>query len=197
MQDDDLAVVAAIFFEHVDARDAKVHAALADADDDVTGSLKEDGQLGQGGHLRLILTRIQFLHRESALGEKVERVVHEASFGGKGETEGGLLGHLISFGWWLTAPPPVLPQMRRYFCRIWGRCRRRRGQVTKNPDARSGLDEVNYGYLSVHRYAHINLPTMRGLNMMMVMLERGLVHVGRYSMTGRGMSQGELLVVFL
>jgi hypothetical protein len=32
---------------------------------------------------------------------------------------------------------------------------------------------------------------MRGLNMMMVVLERGLVHVGRYSMTGWGMSQGQ------
>ena len=42
---------------------------------------------------------------------------------------------------------------------------------TKNPDAGSGLDEVKYGYLlSNHRYAHIDLPTMRGLNMMMVMV---------------------------
>jgi hypothetical protein len=67
--------------------------------------------------------------------------------------------------------------------------------ITKSPDAGSGLDEVKYGYLLfVHnRYAHINLPTMRGLNMMMVVLERGLViHVGRYSMPGRGMSQGEM-----
>jgi hypothetical protein len=32
---------------------------------------------------------------------------------------------------------------------------------------------------------------MRGLDMMMVVLERGLVHVGRYSMLGRGMSQGQ------
>jgi hypothetical protein len=65
---------------------------------------------------------------------------------------------------------------------------------TKNPDAGSGLDEVKYGYpLFSHRYAHINLPTMRGLNMMMVVLERGLViHVGRYSMPGQGMSQGEM-----
>jgi hypothetical protein len=45
--------------------------------------------------------------------------------------------------------------------------------VTKNPDTGSGLDEVKYGYLLLNdRYAHINLPTMRGLNMMMVVLER-------------------------
>jgi len=31
---------------------------------------------------------------------------------------------------------------------------------------------------------------MRGLNMMMVVLERGLDHVGQYSMPGWGMSQG-------
>ena len=49
---------------------------------------------------------------------------------------------------------------------------------TKNPDTGSGLDEVKYGYLSVHRYAHINLPTMRGLNMMMVMLRVLVVHIG-------------------
>ena len=64
-------------------------------------------------------------------------------------------------------------------------------EITKNPDTGSGLDEVKYGYLLFsHRYAHINLPTMRGLNMMMVVLERGLVHVGQYSMPGWGMSQG-------
>lgn len=64
----------------------------------------------------------------------------------------------------------------------------------KNPDAGSGLDEVKYGYLLFsHRYTHINLPTMRGVNMMMVVLERGLDHVGRYSMTRRGMSQGIVL----
>lgn len=63
---------------------------------------------------------------------------------------------------------------------------------TKNPDAGSGFDEVKYEVLlSVHRYAHTNLPTMRGLNVMMVVLER-VVHVGRYSMPGRGMSQGEI-----
>lgn len=77
--------------------------------------------------------------------------------------------------------------MRRYFCRIWGRT----GGVTKNPDAGSGFDEVKYGYLLFgHRYAHINLPTMRGLNMMMVVLERGLVHVGQYCIGQKGMSQG-------
>jgi hypothetical protein len=66
---------------------------------------------------------------------------------------------------------------------------------TKSPDAGSGLDEVKYGYLLLvyNRYAHINLPTMRGLNMMMVVLERGLViHIGQYSMPGRGMSQGDI-----
>ncbi|HNF37004.1 MAG TPA: hypothetical protein PLZ03_19570, partial [Anaerolineales bacterium] len=62
--------------------------------------------------------------------------------------------------------------------------------VTKNPDTGSGLDEVKYGYLLFsHRYAHINLPTMRGLNMMMVVLERGLVHVGRQYTNGRAILQ--------
>ena len=67
-------------------------------------------------------------------------------------------------------------------------------EITKNPDAGSGFDEVKYGYLLFsHRYARINLPTMRGLNMMVV-LERGLVHDGQYSMLGRGMSQGDTFI---
>jgi len=71
-----------------------------------------------------------------------------------------------------------------------------RSWVTKNPDAGSGFDEVKYGYLLFsHRYAHINLPTMRGVNMMMVVLER-VFHDGRYSMPGRGMSQGENCFLF-
>lgn len=54
-------------------------------------------------------------------------------------------------------------------------------EITKSPDAGSGLDEVKYGYLlSVHRYAHTNLPTMRGLDvMMMVQVRETAVHNGR------------------
>jgi len=96
VQDDDVAIVAALFFEHIDTRDAKIHAALADADDNVARTLEEDGQFGQGGHLRLILARIQFLHRESALGKEVERVVLQASFGWEGKSNVGG-GHRVSF----------------------------------------------------------------------------------------------------
>lgn len=45
----------------------------------------------------------------------------------------------------------------------------------------SGMIEVNYVFLLFDtRYAHINLPTMRGLNMMMVIVVRGLfIHIER------------------
>ena len=49
--------------------------------------------------------------------------------------------------------------------------------LTKIPDLGPGIDEAKYGFLlfACNRYAHINLPTMRGLNAMMVMLVRELV----------------------
>jgi len=52
--------------------------------------------------------------------------------------------------------------------------------VTKNPDTRSGFDEAKYAVqLCGNKDAHMNLPTMRGLDMMMVMQVRGkIVHVG-------------------
>jgi len=57
-------------------------------------------------------------------------------------------------------------------------------ELTKIPDQGPGIDEAKYGFLLFvcNRYAHINLPTMRGLNMMMVMLRvlvvQSAVHVG-------------------
>ncbi len=53
--------------------------------------------------------------------------------------------------------------------------------VTKSPDTGSGLDEVNEEFpLSNDGYAHTNLPTMRGLNMMMVVLVcKAVVHSER------------------
>ena len=52
----------------------------------------------------------------------------------------------------------------------------------KNPRPGSGIDEAKYAVpLSANRDAHMNLPTMRGLDMMMVMQVRHcvqIVHVG-------------------
>jgi len=64
------------------------------------------------------------------------------------------------------------------------------------------MDEAKYAFLllTFSRYdAYKDLPTMRGLIMVMVMLERSdiqVVHVGRYSMTEGGACQ-EDVVVFL
>jgi len=56
-------------------------------------------------------------------------------------------------------------------------------ELTKIPDHGPGIDEAKYGFLLFAcRYAHINLPTMRGLNVMMVMLRvlvvQSAVHIG-------------------
>jgi hypothetical protein len=61
-------------------------------------------------------------------------------------------------------------------------------KLTKIPDHGSGIAEAKYGFLLYQcRYAHINLPTMRGLNVMMVMrvlVVQSAVHDGwQYTFT--------------
>ena len=57
------------------------------------------------------------------------------------------------------------------------------GIKQKIPDAGSGMIEVRYVFLlTFGRYAYRDLPTMRGLNVMMVMLARvHVIHIGRNS----------------
>ena len=62
----------------------------------------------------------------------------------------------------------------------------------KKPRPWSGFDEAKHAILLLSKYAHADIPTMLGLKMMMVMRVHE-VHDGQYSMTGRGMRQGEVV----
>ena len=88
VQNKDVSIVAAFFFEHVHARNAKVPAALTPADHDIAGTLKEDSQLWQNGNLCLVLARIGLEHAQPGGGEKIERVAFEAAFGWERESDG-------------------------------------------------------------------------------------------------------------
>lgn len=96
VQDDDAAVRAALLFDDVYACDAEVHAALPHADDNIARALEDDPQLRQGGNFCLILARVGLEHAQTGGGEKIERIAFEASFGRKGEAEGGLGCHGLS-----------------------------------------------------------------------------------------------------
>ena len=66
-------------------------------------------------------------------------------------------------------------------------------KLTKIPDHGPGIDEAKYGFLLITcRYAHINLPTMRGLNVMMVMLRVLVVHDGWQYINGRAIWQAAI-----
>ena len=63
----------------------------ADTDNNIAGALKDNAQLRQGGHFRLILARIGFEDSQPSLREKIQRVSFEASFGWKGKSKMSLL----------------------------------------------------------------------------------------------------------
>ena len=77
MQDQNIAVFAALFFDHVQAGDAKIHAALSHADDNVAGPLEDDAKVREGRYLRLILPRVGLEHAQTSRGQKIERVHFE------------------------------------------------------------------------------------------------------------------------
>src|SRR5678810_95707 len=68
VEDENIAVGAAILFDNVHARDAKIHAALTYTDNDIAWPLKEDTELRQYWNLRLILARVGLEDRKTGRG---------------------------------------------------------------------------------------------------------------------------------
>ena len=87
MQDEDIAVLAAILFDHVYPGLAKIDAALSYTDHDIPRALKDDTQLWDGWNLCLILARIGLEHTQSRGRQKIERVDFKATFGWEGESD--------------------------------------------------------------------------------------------------------------
>ena len=90
MQIEDVAISAALFFDQVYPGDAEINGTLPHTNDDIAGALKDDAQLRQIGDFGLILARVGLVDAQPGFGEKFQRVGFEASFGGEGESDGGL-----------------------------------------------------------------------------------------------------------
>ena len=63
-------VLALAFFDHIDAGDAEIDAAIAHADDDIGRALEEHVQLGQGGDAGFILARVGLVDLQAAGARK-------------------------------------------------------------------------------------------------------------------------------
>ena len=86
VQNENIAVFAALLFDNVEARDAEVHASLPHTDHDVTGPIKDDPQIRQGRKFCLVLPRVGLEHCQPRGGEKAERLVLKAAFGWERES---------------------------------------------------------------------------------------------------------------
>src|SRR3970040_279201 len=96
VQDEDFAGLAAPLFDRVKARDAEVHAALADGDDDVAGALEHHGEAGERRDAREILARVGLVHTQTGGGQEINRGQLEGAFGGEGEADIGSRLHRLS-----------------------------------------------------------------------------------------------------
>src|SRR5688500_1668065 len=88
VQDKDIAVVAAFLLDHIQPGHSEVDTALAHANNNVAGALKDDSQIRQGGDVGLILARVRFEHTQSSGSEKFQYIALKAALGGKGESNG-------------------------------------------------------------------------------------------------------------
>jgi hypothetical protein len=143
------------------------------------------------------LARVGLEDRKTGRGKKTHGVFLEASFGGEREADVRWV-HRISFSklfWWSRIPSlPPPNSARKALIVIQNNITKFGGgaasaavgveEVTKIPDTRPGIDEAKCAVLLLFfRYAHRDLPTMRGLAMMMVMsICVQVFHVVRYCM---------------
>ena len=77
MQQEDIAVASALFFDQINACDTKVNGALPHADDDVTRTLEDDAQVRKGRHFRLVLSRVGFENAQAGGSQKIESIAFE------------------------------------------------------------------------------------------------------------------------
>ena len=90
MQDQQVAIVAALFFHHVESGNAEINTAATHADDNVAGALEEDSQAGDSRNDGLVLARVGFVDAQATSGQEVERIKFEAAFRRKSEADVGV-----------------------------------------------------------------------------------------------------------
>ena len=96
MEDENVAVRATLFLDHVKTGDPKIHAPLPHTDDDIAGTLKDDSQLSQGRDGGLVLARVGLEDAQSCSREKFQGVDLEAALGGEGKSDGLFGWHIVS-----------------------------------------------------------------------------------------------------
>src|ERR1051325_9411900 len=93
MQDEDVTIRTAFFFDHIHARDPKVNGTLAYTYDNIPWSLEDDPQVRQGRNMGLILPGVGFEDTQSGFREKMEGIAFKAALGRKGESDGLFCWH--------------------------------------------------------------------------------------------------------
>ena len=102
-----MAVFTFALFDHVNAGDAEINAAVADADHNVGGTLEQHREAGQDGDGGFVLARVGLIDLQPGFGQEVQAVFGQAAFGRQRKSDRGRfdgLGHGFS---WVKEKPPV------------------------------------------------------------------------------------------